>query len=61
MTSATLETDIQLTRLGSGHRMATIVQALEMPLGVPESALRKYPFLSQNSFQLNAGDAPEML
>eukprot|EP00959_Pyramimonas_sp_CCMP1952_P143184 2997772-Pyramimonas_sp.AAC.1 len=41
--------------------MATVVQALDLPLSAPESALRKYAFLSQNSFRLDAGEAPEML
>eukprot|EP00959_Pyramimonas_sp_CCMP1952_P217942 4558098-Pyramimonas_sp.AAC.1 len=48
-------------RLGSGHRMVEIIEALDVPLEIPESALRKYPFLTTESFVIDQGSPPEML
>eukprot|EP00959_Pyramimonas_sp_CCMP1952_P207042 4331203-Pyramimonas_sp.AAC.1 len=62
MGSRTLHAELPLTRLGSGHRMATIAQPLLDPEARPqESALKKYPFLTEDSFRLRSNAAPEML
>eukprot|EP00959_Pyramimonas_sp_CCMP1952_P043885 916940-Pyramimonas_sp.AAC.1 len=62
MGSRILRAELPLARLGSGHRMAAIVQP---PLGPearpPASALKKYPFLKEDSFRLRGNVAPEML
>eukprot|EP00959_Pyramimonas_sp_CCMP1952_P350258 7338307-Pyramimonas_sp.AAC.1 len=60
MTSQTLDDVIPVNRLPSGHRLAQIVCKLAAPACVPDSALRRYPFLKKDSFEIG-GRAPPVM
>eukprot|EP00959_Pyramimonas_sp_CCMP1952_P052047 1088017-Pyramimonas_sp.AAC.1 len=60
MTSQTLDEVIPLTRLHSGHRRARIVCRLAVPASAPDPALRRYPFLKKDSFEIG-GRAPPVM
>eukprot|EP00959_Pyramimonas_sp_CCMP1952_P391211 8198524-Pyramimonas_sp.AAC.1 len=60
MRSGMFELTVDLTKLGSGHRMADIIRPLEQAPAVPRAALERFPFLTAESFQFKGGMPQQM-